>query len=100
ESRQRLHTIKDQITSLHQTMSTPPVPSQQDSTNASQLQNPYKNNVKESKQQTNTYADKLTSSKNNRSPYTSNDPEGEGEEDENDDDDSELYRFEYESGDG
>ncbi|CAF4752118.1 unnamed protein product, partial [Rotaria magnacalcarata] len=29
ESRQRLHTIKDQITSLHQTMSTPPVPSQQ-----------------------------------------------------------------------
>ncbi|CAF5209503.1 unnamed protein product, partial [Rotaria magnacalcarata] len=100
ESRQRLHTIKDQITSLHQTMSTPPVPSQQDSTNASQLQNPYKNNVKESKQQTNTYADKLNSSKNNRSPYTSNDPEGEGEEDENDDDDSELYRFEYESGDG
>ncbi|CAF4541989.1 unnamed protein product [Rotaria socialis] len=100
ESRQRLHTIKDQITSLHQSMSTPPVPSKQESTNASQLQNQYKNNVKESKQQTNTYADKLNSSKNNRSPYTSNDPEGEGEEGENDDEDSELYRFEYESGDG
>ncbi len=85
ESRQRLHTIKDQIASLHQTMTTPPVQTKQnfekiEPTNEIQLQ-----------KQTKTYG-------NIQSPYISNEQEGEEEGD--DDDDSELYRFECESGDG
>lgn len=123
ESRQRLHTIKDQIASLHQSMATPPIQSKQgnkkktlffcveknnfflltiiETTNQIQLQQPYKNDFKESKHQNRSYEDKLNSPKNIRTSYLSNEPEGEeGEEEENNDEDSELYRFEYESGDG
>ncbi|CAF1498891.1 unnamed protein product [Rotaria sp. Silwood1] len=105
ESRQRLHTIKDQIASLHQSMTTPPIQSKKDSTNEIQYHNQFKTNINELNKQTNTYEDKLNNSKNLRSPYTSNNQEKqqqqqEEEDNNNDDDDSELYRFEYESGDG
>ena len=51
ESRQRLHTIKDQIASLHQTMTTPPVQTKQsfekiDPTNEN-IQSPYISNEQE-----------------------------------------------------
>jgi hypothetical protein len=67
ESRQRLHTIKDQIASLHQSMTTPPIQSQQ------------------------TYEDKLNDSRNIRPSYRFNqsfeDGSGDGEEIDDDDDD-------------
>ncbi|CAF4287233.1 unnamed protein product [Rotaria sp. Silwood2] len=96
ESRQRLHTIKDQIASLHQSMTTSPIQSKKDSTNEIQHHNQFKTNINESNKQTNTYEDKLNNSKTLQSPYTSNNQE----DNNNNDDDSELYRFEYESGDG
>ncbi|CAF3764721.1 unnamed protein product [Adineta steineri] len=40
ESRQRLHTLKDQIASLHQSMTTPPIQSKEDSKNETQLDKP------------------------------------------------------------
>ncbi|CAF4391849.1 unnamed protein product, partial [Rotaria sordida] len=46
------------------------------------------------------YEDKLSNSKNLRSPYTSNNQEEEDNNNNDDDDDSELYQFECESGDG
>jgi hypothetical protein len=63
ESRQRLHTIKGQIASLHQSMTTPPIPLQQ------------------------TYEDKLNDSRNIRPSYRFEDESGDGEEIDDDDDD-------------
>ena len=68
ESRQRLHTIKDQISSLHQSMTTPPIES-------------------------NNYEENLNDSKNLRPLYRS-DQQDSSSEDENE---SELGHFEYES---
>lgn len=73
ESRQRLHTLKDQIANLHQSMTTPPIPSKKESANSTQVEPPKGN------------------SRNVRVTYSADNP---------DDDDSELYRFECESGDG
>ncbi len=101
ESRQRLHTLKDQISTLHQNVTTPPVQSKK---GFSKKQNCFfliKNfffenidstqvDILKSKNQTMTYE---VNPRNIRSTYSTNDQE-------DDDDDSELYRFECESGDG
>jgi len=81
ESRQRLHTIKDQIASLHQSMTTPPPPI------------PSKNDLRN---QTQTYEDKLNDSKNIRPSYRFNYQRSPSQ----DDNESELYRFQGESEDG
>jgi hypothetical protein len=74
DSRQRLHTIKDQIASLHESMTTPPIQSKKDLTNEAK-----------------TYEDKLNDSRNIRPTYRFN---------RQDDNESELYGFEGESEDG
>ena len=84
ESRQRLHTLKDQIANLHQSMNTPPVPSKKTLEPMSSLQV----EVPKIKKQSNAYAD---NQRNIRATYPIENQ---------DDDDSELYRFECESGDG
>lgn len=82
ESRQRLHTLKDQIATLHQSMTTPPIPPKKDSINSNQIES------LKVKPTNNTYE---TNPRNIRVTYPTDNP---------DDDDSELYRFECESGDG
>ena len=73
ESRQRLHTIKDQIASLHQSMTTPPIQPEKDLTNESKA-----------------YQNKLNYSTNIRPSYSFN---------HQDDNDSELCGIEFDSDD-
>ena len=82
ESRQRLHTLKDQIANLHQSMTTPPIPSKKESVNSAQGE------PSKAKPSANSYEN---NPRNIRVTYSADNP---------DDDDSELYRFECESGDG
>lgn len=72
ESRQRLHTIKDQIASLHQSMTTPTMGSENDLNN-----------------ETKTYAEKLNESRNLRPIYQLEREESASE--------SDLYDFEDQS---
>ena len=116
ESRQRLHTIKDQIASLHHSMTTPtPQPPKGRSCGETQrfrwLTSPYSveasNNTSSSqrmasrpavKSKSTAYEEQLNDSRNHRTSYgLSRSVQNERDEE---DDDSEMYRFECESGDG
>ena len=111
ESRQRLHTIKDQIASLHQSMATPTVPSAKGtfSTGIERSSGQWidcflshsrvesTNDVRaDSSRRARMQSDNLNDSGNYRSGHQSftRPPEVD------DDNDSELYHFEYDSGDG
>ena len=116
ESRQRLHTIKDQIASLHQSMTTPTLPppkgipfeeAQRSRSESSLLSSiDASNNTSSSqrmagqaaKSKSTAYQEQLNDSRNHRTSYgLSRSAQNERDEE---DEDSEMYRFECESGDG
>ena len=80
ESRQRLHTIKDQIASLHQSMTTPTIP------------------TKKTPEKTLSYREQYLESRNRPAQVGQDEDEGEGGEEE--EEESDFGRFECESGDG
>ena len=116
ESRQRLHTIKDQIASLHQSMTTPTLPPPKGISFEEAQSSKFKssllssidasNNTSSSqrmggqgtKSKSTAYQEQLNDSRNHRTPYgLSRSAQNERDEE---DEDSEMYRFECESGDG
>lgn len=116
ESRQRLHTIKDQIASLHQSMTTPTLPQLKgipfEEDQSSEFENSLlssidaSNNTSSSqrmggqaaKSNSTAYQKQLNDPRNHRTSYgPSRSAQNERDEE---DEDSEMYRFECESGDG
>ncbi|CAF2161203.1 unnamed protein product [Rotaria magnacalcarata] len=85
ESRQRLHSIKDQIASLQQTMTTPTIQKKTDLTNEAQLNNDRLNDSKNIRPKYKSYRQQgLNQSDNNLDLYPLDDESDSGEESDND----------------